>query len=271
MEDNNQQRLDQLEQNLTLINTTLTDIRNQQRTMEERLEVRVNRARETQEGLIAQMRDEQRAFQEEMRTSVRALRDLSRTPSQRIRPRRGYGEGPPHEEPGENPHLEEEEEEVGWNPNGAAVLGNWRFKKLDLPLFSGENPDGWIMRAERYFKFHRLTEDEKVEAAVVALEGEALLWFQWEDSRRTITRWEELKGMVLRQFRPKSAGTLHEQWLNHRQTEKMGVAEYKRRFIELLAPLGNIQEEVAKGHFINGLREEVRGSWAQDLWIWPWI
>lgn len=70
MEDNSQQRLNQLEQNLTSINTTLTDIRAHQITMEERLGGRVNRARETQEVSISQIRDEQRAFQEEMRTSV---------------------------------------------------------------------------------------------------------------------------------------------------------------------------------------------------------
>lgn len=120
------------------------------------------------------------------------------------------------------------------------MLGNWRFKKLDLPLFTGANPDGWILQAGQYFKFHRLTEDERVEAAVVAFEGDALLWFQWEDDRRQIMGWEELKMMILRQFRPTFAGSLHEQWLNHRQTGNMGVIEYWRKFIELVAPLGNL-------------------------------
>lgn len=55
------------------------------------------------------------------------------------------------------------------NQPGAIVLGNWRFKKLDLPIFNEENPYGWITRAERYFKFYRLTEDEKVKAAVLRL------------------------------------------------------------------------------------------------------
>ncbi|CAH1440276.1 unnamed protein product [Lactuca virosa] len=65
---------------------------------------------------------------------------------------------------------------------------NWRFRKLDMPLFDGENPDGWILRAERYFNFYKLSEADKLEAAVVALEGDALLWFQWEHNRRPITR-----------------------------------------------------------------------------------
>lgn len=52
--------------------------------------------------------------------------------------------------------------------------GGWRFKRLDLPVFEGPNPDGWILRAERFFKFYGLNEDEKLEAAVVALDGDAL-------------------------------------------------------------------------------------------------
>lgn len=144
-----------------------------------------------------------------------------------------------------------------YTPNPpTSTHGNWRFKKLDLPLFDGVNPDGWILRAERYFRFYRLEETEKVEAAVVALEGDALLWFQWENGRSF--RWEELKGLLLRQFRPAAAGSLHEQWLAHEQ--EGSVVEYRRRFIELLAPLEGIPEEVAKCQFINKLNGDIRAE-----------
>lgn len=46
-----------------------------------------------------------------------------------------------------------------------------------MPLFDGTNPDGYILMVERYFQFYRLTEKDKVEEAIVALEGDALLWF----------------------------------------------------------------------------------------------
>lgn len=133
---------------------------------------------------------------------------------------------------------------------------NWRHKKLDLPVFAGINPDGWLLRAERYFSFYRLSEEEQLEAAVVSLDGDALLWYQFEHGRRPIRRWEELKGMLLRQFRPSSSGSLYEQWLNLSQTS--GVIEYRRRFIELMAPLTGVPEEIATGQFINGLREDVK-------------
>lgn len=97
-----------------------------------------------------------------------------------------------------------------------------------------------------------------MEAAVVSLDGDALLWYQWEHGRRPIHRWEELKGMLLRQFRPTSAGSLHEQWLDHYQTTD--VVEYRRRFIELMAPLGGIPEEIAKGQYLTGLKEDVKAE-----------
>lgn len=85
-----------------------------------------------------------------------------------------------------------------------------RFRKLDMPLFDGENPDGWILRAERYFNFYKISETDKLEATVVALESDALLWFQWEHSRRPMTRWKEMKSLLLRQFFPTNTGTLHQ-------------------------------------------------------------
>lgn len=76
---------------------------------------------------------------------------------------------------------------------GMGNMGEWRYRKLDMPIFEGTDPDGWILRIERYFSFYRLTETEKLEAVVVGLEGDALRWFQWENKRRPIRRWDELR------------------------------------------------------------------------------
>lgn len=61
---------------------------------------------------------------------------------------------------------------------GTGGPGNWRYRKFDMPMFHGSDPDGWLMRVERYFNFYRLTEEKRLEAVVVALEGNALHWFQ---------------------------------------------------------------------------------------------
>lgn len=55
-----------------------------------------------------------------------------------------------------------------------------------MPIFDGMDPDGWILRVERYFNFYKLTEEERLEAVVVALEGDALKWYQWENKGHPI-------------------------------------------------------------------------------------
>ncbi|CAH1449530.1 unnamed protein product [Lactuca virosa] len=42
----------------------------------------------------------------------------------------------------------------GRSPGGDyGSVTNWRFRKLDMPLFDGENPDGWILRQNIISKF----------------------------------------------------------------------------------------------------------------------
>lgn len=49
-----------------------------------------------------------------------------------------------------------------------------------MPMFDRENPDRWILKAERYFNINQFTHEEKVEAKVISIGGEALLLYQWE-------------------------------------------------------------------------------------------
>ena len=96
---------------------------------------------------------------------------------------------------------------------GSPMTGNrpdWRFRKLEMPLFDGTNPDGWILKAEHFFHFNQFSNEEKMEAAVISFEGDALLWYQWESKKHTMVLWEEMKILLLKHFRPKQVGSLHE-------------------------------------------------------------
>lgn len=134
----------------------------------------------------------------------------------------------------------------GGSPNPRdGSYSSWRQKKLNLPTFDGNNPDGWILRAKRYFDFYRQIREEKIEPAIVAFEGEVLLWYQWEHCRRPIHRWEDLRQLLLRNFRTTYSGSLYEQWLSFSQIGSVG--EYRRAFIESIAPLDNVPEPSALG------------------------
>lgn len=49
-------------------------------------------------------------------------------------------------------------------------------RRLEMPMFTGENPDGLIFKAERYFNINHLTENERLVAAGINVDGDALSW-----------------------------------------------------------------------------------------------
>lgn len=149
-------------------------------SLSDRLEGRVTRARADHESVIATCRRQQERFQAEVRVALGSRlpeEEQNHPESSRAGERRGRGSvnngGPDQGEELERRFDDEEGAGFGGGYRG----GGWRAKKLDLPLFNGSNPDGWIIRAERFFSFYRLSEVERVEAAVVSLEGDALLWY----------------------------------------------------------------------------------------------
>ena len=48
---------------------------------------------------------------------------------------------------------------------------------LEMHVFKGWNPKGWVFRAERFFAAHGMSQGEKLAAATISLDGEALAWF----------------------------------------------------------------------------------------------
>ena len=131
-------------------------------------------------------------------------------------------------------------------------------RKLEIPSFDGSDPDGWILRAERYFALNRLTQEEKIDVSFIAFEGAALKWFQWENRRHPILRWEDLRKLLVRQFRSTAAGTLCEQFLAVKQEGT--VEEFRMKFVELASPLEGIPEEVFMSQFINGLENSIKAE-----------
>ena len=85
-------------------------------------------------------------------------------------------------------------------------------------------------------------EVEKLDAAVINLDGDALAWFQWVDGRRPIRDWTELKTIIQERFRPTQEGTTYQQFLALRQVGT--VDEYRRQFELLAASLNDIPDTI---------------------------
>uniref|UniRef100_A0A803PSM5 RNA-directed DNA polymerase n=1 Tax=Cannabis sativa TaxID=3483 RepID=A0A803PSM5_CANSA len=63
-----------------------------------------------------------------------------------------------------------------------------RPPRMELPLFSGTDPEGWIYWAERYFMIHRFTDALMLETAIIGLEGDALTCRSWALCLRNFSR-----------------------------------------------------------------------------------
>lgn len=127
------------------------------------------------------------------------------------------------------------------------------LRELQMPLFNGNNSMGWILEIERCFSFYRLREEDWLEVTVMTLEGDALLWYEWEHRRRPIRDWEELKGLIRRQYRSSMVGVLYE--LHTKMFQVWKKTERKK------APLTEVTEEGFLGQCKDGLKKE---EWAEN-------
>uniref|UniRef100_A0A803P2L5 Retrotransposon gag domain-containing protein n=1 Tax=Cannabis sativa TaxID=3483 RepID=A0A803P2L5_CANSA len=122
----------------------------------------------------------------------------------------------------------------------------------------GDNPKGWVYRAERYFLICRLTEPMMLETAIVGLDGDALTWFQWENQRRPINSWETLKHLLLHRFRAVPIGSPSEEFLSITQTST--VRDYRLKWEALASRVPGVPEHILEGSFMKGLKDHIRGS-----------
>lgn len=58
--------------------------------------------------------------------------------------------------------------------SGTSEQDSYRFRRLELPNFSGEDLTGWIFKVERYFCIDSFDEEDKLEVAAMCMEGKAL-------------------------------------------------------------------------------------------------
>ncbi|XP_019054932.1 PREDICTED: uncharacterized protein LOC109115387 [Nelumbo nucifera] len=118
-----------------------------------------------------------------------------------------------------------------------------------------------FFRAELYFEINGLLPAERLRAAVVCLEGDALVWYSWEDGWQPFRSWAEFKELLLERFRSTQEGNLQEQLLSLRQSTT--VKEYRRQFEVLSVPLRDLPESVLEAAFVNGLRPDIQSELRQ--------
>ncbi|MCI20783.1 hypothetical protein A2U01_0041946, partial [Trifolium medium] len=70
-------------------------------------------------------------------------------------------------------------------------------KKVELPVFDGDDPAGWISRAEVYFRVHETTPEVKVNLAQLCMGGPTIHFFNSLLNEEEELTWSKLKDALL--------------------------------------------------------------------------
>ncbi|KAF1897044.1 hypothetical protein Lal_00034746 [Lupinus albus] len=131
-----------------------------------------------------------------------------------------------------------------------------RWRKLEIPIFLGEDAYGWVHKLERYFTLKAISEKERMQATMVALEGKALSWYQWWERCNPSPTWESFKIAMVRHFQPSMIQNPFELLLSLKQ--EGNVEDYVEEFEKYAGALKAINHDFVRKIFLDGLKEEIR-------------
>ena len=53
-------------------------------------------------------------------------------------------------------------------------------RRIEIPLFTSEETENWVLHVEQYFELEDFTEEEKLRAVRMCFTGDALPWYRWK-------------------------------------------------------------------------------------------
>ncbi|KAA0043304.1 Retrotransposable element Tf2 [Cucumis melo var. makuwa] len=133
-----------------------------------------------------------------------------------------------------------------------------KYKKLEIPVFNGENPETWIYRAEHYFDINELADEEKVKVVVVSFGLDEVNCFCRSNNRKKVKSWEDLKRRMFEHFKTPGEGSLGARLIRIKQDHRYG--DYLKKFLEYSAPLSEMVESVLIDAFITGLETNLQAE-----------
>jgi hypothetical protein len=130
--------------------------------------------------------------------------------------------------------------------------------KLNFPTYAseGEDPTGWIFKAEQYIEFQNIEAPQRVQLASFHLSNVALQWFRWYTKNRGQLRWNEFVKALLHRFGPTDYEDPSEALSRLKQTTTVNA--YQEAFEKLSHKVDDLPETFLVGCFIAELKDEIR-------------
>lgn len=132
--------------------------------------------------------------------------------------------------------------------------------RLKFPEFNGENPQGWIRKANRFFQIMPMGEAAKVYHSGYYMLGVADVWYMEYVEGKEGIQWEEFCQMLMSRFlRPGKEDVVIE-FTKLQQTSDVNTYQEKFDELKALVKIKNpdLSEEFLTSCFLKGLKEELR-------------
>lgn len=138
-----------------------------------------------------------------------------------------------------------------------------------LPIFDGNDPRGWIMKARKHFEFKSIMDIDMISLAGLHFEGRARTWYRWfYESKNRKLDWKIFLHDLLLRFDDYEVDLCY--LVNPLRIEQQrSVDEYEKEFLQTKDLAEYVYdfvftEEILAHNFVNGLKEEIRET--IDLW-----
>jgi hypothetical protein len=135
-------------------------------------------------------------------------------------------------------------------PEGGGI--NPRSVNLDFPKFDGTDPNNWVLKAQQFFAYGQIVENQRVPIAYFHMEGKALQWYNWLMESGSVRSWEEFVVALKIRFAPSAYDDPAGAFTKLQQTST--VDEYQSQFEVLSNRIPGLSEEFRVSSFVSGLK-----------------
>ncbi|KAL1190125.1 hypothetical protein V5N11_015546 [Cardamine amara subsp. amara] len=133
---------------------------------------------------------------------------------------------------------------------------NGLLKKIELPVFDGTRPYGWITQAERFFRLGNYNDADKLDLMSVSLQGPILNWYNREIEKAEFQNWSQFKKRMIARFSQKLDENPRNRLFSMKQTGS--IVDYVNEFEELSTVVKGVDEENLVHVFYLGLKPEMQ-------------
>ncbi|GMJ03418.1 hypothetical protein HRI_004011000 [Hibiscus trionum] len=130
--------------------------------------------------------------------------------------------------------------------------------QVELPIFTGEDPEEWLASAHDFFEFYGTEDHHRVTMASFRMTGTARKWFRWMQRQQQLAGWTHLVDAIRKRFLIMEIESPAGQLSKLLQTST--VAEYQTRFEDLALRTSNLPEEFLLDCFTSGLRTDIKNE-----------